>query len=244
MQAECISVRFRSRDFFHRAKNVVRAVAVSQVSMRVTAVILGEAKSGDVIDIPPRGGRCPGPVVASEYVLSQHCHPDWGCGWTWFDATRAVGMDQYLRDRHMVTRKETGEKLAAWRHYQIDSKSLRLWIDTSDVDDDDVASAPMSLTREAIDTLDYMLDTYEAAETCDPSAARGVREENADRLLDSLAGFPKEEKQSEYDAWLEAHEGEADLWNSDALKHFDDLILKDPAWTRALRCLQQRYSQR
>jgi hypothetical protein len=237
MQAECITPNLRARSFFHGATNVVRAVGVSEVSVRVTSVIRGPAKMGDLIGVLP--GECrPAPVAGSEYVLSQFCGR-YGCSWIWFDVSRFVGMDDYFRDRHMVTRKEVTEKLAAWRHHRIDSKTLRHWIDTSDFDDDDVKSAPESLTSEALDRVRFLLDLFDAAQTCDPAAARGIREDIAGRLLDFLAEFPKQEKESEYDAWLDAHEGEADRWDANALMHFADRVEKEPEWIRANRCLDR-----
>ena len=135
LQAECSAPIFRARGFFHRATSVVRAVGVSEVSMRVTTVIRGPARIGDLIGILPR--EChPGAVVAAEYVLSQFCIRAGDCDWNWFDASRALGIDDYLRHRHLVTRKQVAAKLAAWRHDQIDSKTLHHWIDTSDFDDD------------------------------------------------------------------------------------------------------------
>jgi hypothetical protein len=237
MQAECITPTFRARSFFHGATNVVRAVAVSEVSMRVTSVIRGPAKSGDLIGVLPR--ECRLVVVGSEYVLSQFCVRDADCDWSWFDVSRAVGMDDYLRRHHMVTRNAVTEKLAAWRHYRIDSKTLRRWIDTSDFDDDDVESQRESLTSEALDRVEFLLDLFDAAQNCDAGAARGIREEIAGRLLDFLAEFPKQEKESEYDAWLDGHEGEQDRWDADALMHFADRVEKEPAWVRANRCLDR-----
>jgi hypothetical protein len=238
MQAECITVTFRPRGVFHRAVNVVRAVGVSEVSLRVTTVIRGSAKTGDVIGVFPRECR-PAPVVASEYVLSEWCFRAGDCDWIWFDANRVPGMQEYFRDRHMVTRTQLAERLAAWRHDRIDSKTLRHWIDTSDFDDDDVEDGRESLTSEALDRVEFLLDLFDAAQRCDPSAAIGIRREIADQLLSFLAEFPKQEKQSEYVAWLDTHEGEVDRWDADALMHFADRAENEPAWKRANRCLDR-----
>ena len=202
----------------------------------MTTVIRGHAKIGDLVGVPLRG-FCPGPVPGSEYVLSEYCIRDGDCDWTWFERSRTVGMGQYLRLRHMVTRKQVAEKLAAWRRHQIESETLRRWIDTSDFDDDDVEDARVSLTAEALDRVEFLLDLFDSAQTCDPDAARGVREEIADRLLAFLAEFPKQEKESEYDAWLDAHPGEVDRWDEDAVMHFDDRVENEPVWQRAMRCL-------
>ncbi len=244
-QTECITVRFQPRHLVHRSANVVHAVAVSRDTMRITAVIIGDARNGDLIDTPSCGFDCPHPVVASEYVVFQYCMPHGTCGWNWFNASSAVGIETYLRERHLVTLKECIEKLDAWRHYQIDTPTLRHWIDTSDVDDDDLESDRISLTSEALDRIEYaLLDRFEAAQSCDPRAARGVREQIATLLQNVLARFPKEEKQSEYFAWLEAHLPSVNRWESDALRPFGDRIEREPAWIRANECFLDRFSQR
>ena len=228
-QAECITPVFEARPIFHRAVNVVRAVAISETGLRVSSVILGTSKIGDVIRFMPR--ECRYVSAGSEYVAWQHCIAHADCAWTWFDATRTPGIAEYIRDRHFVTRKQIVAKLAAWRRDEIETPALRKWIATSDVDDDDDVDAPLSLNSEVLDTLEELAAEAEAAERCDPRAARTIRKDLSGDLLDLVAQLPKEEKQSEYNAWLDAHPNEVDRWDETPLTRFKQRVTDLPART-------------
>jgi len=242
--AECILVNWTAREFVSHATDLGRAIGASPETATITAVLFGTlGHAGDIVNMPPHG-CCPRVVAGTEYYVRTTCPSGSGCEWIRVETDRINGVEDYVRERHRVSRVEVVDKLRAWREYKVPSADFRGWLATADYDDDDVKGGD-SLTLAVIKEIEYLLDFVEASESCRPQSVGWFREFGTDALMARFSRLPREEKLSAYEAWLDAHEGSDDLWDSSALqKDVQTARALDPSWKAAEECVWQWQQKR
>jgi len=206
--------------------------------VRITAVLYGSnARADDVITMRPEMCR-PGPVVGVDYYVGRLCLSGSGCEWIRVETDHVKGFEDYIKQRHFVNRVQVIEKLRAWGEYRLATADFRRWLATTDADDDDVRGP--SLTLAVVDETEELLDFVQAAESCQPQSVAWFREFGAKTLIDRFGKLPPEEKESAYEAWLDAHEGSEDQWDTQRLeKDLEAALERDVSWSSARTCVRQ-----
>ena len=214
--------------------DAARAVAMDQGTLRVTSVLFGaRVHDGEIIRIESNICR---PIVAGvEYFVSSRCSSS-ECHWYWYEVERAKGFEDYVRNRHVVTRSEVMMRLRAWQKHKLSTEELERWLSTADERDSKDETGD-SLARAVIERIEDLLEFVGQAQACDPSDATWLREQGSQLFLDRFARLPKQETQVAYEAWLDAHEDAEDEWDAEELQSDLELALERArSWDHSIAC--------
>ena len=236
--AECISVTWTPRKFISGSTDVVRAVGTDAFGIRVSQILSGKnVRVGDVVSIPP-AGCCASPVAGTEYYARRSCYQS-DCRWQFVEVERGIGFEDYLARRHYVSREEVMQKLRAWRRSALPTEDFVKWLATADVNDSDVAGD--SLAMAAVESAEELLHFVRGAEKCSPGEVAHFQDFGAKVLIDRLARLPRQQKLSEYEAWLDAHPDADDEWDAEQVERDVRAAWKlDAAWRNAEECVYLR----
>jgi hypothetical protein len=239
---ECVTVSWTARDFLAATTTAARAVAIGPDTLRVTSTLFGkEVHEGDIIRVVP--GICRPIDVGVGYFVAMRCSSESECQWSWTEAERSEGYEQYARQRHLVTRSEVMKKLEAWGKRKLSTEELQRWLSTADARDGD-GTLSESLALAVVEQIEDLLEFAGEAQACDPSDAAWLREHGSRIFLERFARLPKQETRIAYDAWLDAQEDAEDEWDPETLQSDLELALEGARpWDHAIDCFLKSHPE-